>query len=151
MAGRISARATTPCGSLFASFASDHPPGRHRFSHCGWQRRGLTTQVYVARGGPAHLQPDRDLAFPVLRVPYDGFDRGWSAIRQKGEAITTPYVRPFFDSSRLRPSIRRPETGVHSRSSLLRCSPGSSWNQTPSIPAPSGLKRTSAVTLPAVK
>lgn len=25
-------------------------------------------------GGAAHLQPDSDLAFPLLRVTYDGFD-----------------------------------------------------------------------------
>lgn len=81
MDGRISVRATTPCGSLFASVPFDHTAGRHRLSHRGWQRRGLATQVYVARGGVTHLQPDRDLAFPVLCVPYYGFDLGWSAIR----------------------------------------------------------------------
>lgn len=81
MGARIDARAIAAGGSLSASPAFHHAPCHDRLFHRGWKRGDLTTQIYVDRSCAAHLQPDRNLALLVLRLPDNGSDLRRSAVK----------------------------------------------------------------------
>lgn len=80
LANRVSAGPIAASGGVAATLPFDQADGHRCFLYCSWQRIYLTSSIFLDWGSAAHLQPDCDLALPVLRIAYDGLDLARSAL-----------------------------------------------------------------------